>query len=690
MVSFGFGHGAGRHRSQIMASGEFIHQSELLPSSAWDGTAGSGFSAPPADPLRITAKPALRLLTPDYQHFTDSMEVGVLALANNGGTLIGGIDRVRFHFEGNTVDVTEPEFRTFTRFDGSTYQCLGYWIVLSKPVSQTGDAHLYIEAVPSDPAMQRRVLGPLSYCPVETLHDYSVTVTPSTPEVVGANYHNVSNALHFFKGVNAQNPHINITEADPSGFYSLPSRSPNYYGATGRCMIEAETPVKFGFPSFVSDGANSFRPLYAGLHFKGSNIIFDVVHLSRIAQEQATTDNWIWFEGVRLINSASSPYWRAGTRPFFMFVEAGTGSWFTNCDSEYVNDPFRSSTLALGCTIRDGYNDCFMDTECALHNRVTNWNSTDPWQTYVPSLTIVGPSGATLSLAGGNETNVRTFTAKVNGQAIGTFRVRPTQSAYSAATAPDYDPLSSGEGYFVQDVADWLNSFSGWSATVLTNERRATAMAFGQNKGVAFANIDVSGSGQTFSTYFDVHTDLFKQNVNGPEENVVWGFTHATGVKGQAFFVTEETGARDWFIIDNAIHNIPDPNLIQLSFDHSHVVIAHNTVPNQSMLLRSSQDYTPDDFTLTSCNVLQDIYWSADGPLGTGTIKDNVINAGETYPATSIRTVIAGTSTTKVPGAQTGDFAPSGDLLTNLVAPTLGLDLNNQPRSNPASAGALN
>ncbi|MHA7820219.1 MAG: hypothetical protein ACX930_11285 [Erythrobacter sp.] len=690
MPGFGFGHSPGRARPQLLSlAGVPTGLAQLWPGSGWDGSAGSGFSTLPEDPVRITAKPALRLLEPDYQWFTDSLTIGALALANDGGTLIGGIDRVRFHYEGNTLDVLEPTFRTLTRFDGSTYGCLGYWCNLSKPAGQSGDAHLYIEAIPADATMQSRILGPLSYCPVDTLHDFDLTVSPSQPAVAGVNYQDVTPALQFLKSVGAQNPRIRITEPHPSGYYGLPTSSPNYPGGTGRCLIEADVPVAFGFPSYVSDIANSFRALYGGLHFRGSNIIFDAVHMARIAQEQAVTNNWVWLDGVEITSSTTTPYWRAGTRPFFMFVESGTGSWFTECSSERINDPFRSATLARGNIVSDGYNDCFMDTECAVHNLVTDWNSTDPWQTYVPSLTVAGPTGAALSLAGGNETNVRTFTAKVSGTSVATFKVRPTETQYNLATAPGFDATTAGEGYFIQDVADWLNSLPGWTATVLNNDRRATAMSFGTNKGVAFSDVDVSGAGQTFTTYFDVHTDLFKQNVNGPEENVVWAFNRATGVKGQVFFVTEETGARDWFILNNAVENLSDPNLIQLSFDHSHVVIAHNTVPNQPMLLRSSQDYTPDSYAMIACNVIQDLYWSLDGPLGSGTIKDNILDFDKDPPASSTGTVTAGTFPSKVPGAASGDFTPAGELLTNLVDPVFSPDIAGLGRLTTTAAGAL-
>lgn len=52
----------------------------------------------PTDPVRTAAKPALRLLMPPRQRFTNTLVVRVVALANNGGLFIGEIDCVRLNF----------------------------------------------------------------------------------------------------------------------------------------------------------------------------------------------------------------------------------------------------------------------------------------------------------------------------------------------------------------------------------------------------------------------------------------------------------------------------------------------------------------------------------------------------------------------------------------------------------------
>lgn len=679
----------------------------LEPSAGWDGTASSGFGgaygAVPSDPTRTTAKPVCRLLEPDFQFYTDEIIVGVAAYANNGGTVQGGIDYVRFHYEGNTTDISEPALRTFTRYDGTTYNCLGYWVTLKKPTGtwDTSDAaNLYIEAVPTDGTMQNRVIGPYKFTPTDTLHDFEIDIDNNAAVVAGSSYQDIPTALAYLKGQSAQNPKLTIKSTDTNAYHDLNASGGNYAGGNGRCLIVAETSATFAFSSYTSDADNSMRPLYGGIHVRGTNITFDCEFIARITQEQATTDNGIWLESVKFTNTGSTPYWRAGTRPFFMFVERQSIFWMTECYSDTINDPYSGADLARGCVANGGYNDFGQGAHCVIHCIAQNWNSTTPWQTYVDAITITGPSGATLSLSGGNETSARTFTAKESGSPVGTFVVGTTEARYNTATAGGYDPTTAGEGYFIQDVADWLNSLTGWTATVLDNTRRASAFSdyrggAGGSKGVAFTDVDVT-SATTFQTYFDVHTDFLKQVSGENVENVLWAFNQATDVKGQVFFVTEANGAQDWMIINNAVHNVVDANLIQITVrdtatdDHKHVVIAHNTVPNQACLLRTSYTgYNPDAYCLVANNVFLDLYWSAEGARGSMTIKDNVIDTGYAALDTSTGTVTEGTALTKIPGLESGDFTPGGELLTNLKTPVITRDTYTESRAASDAAGAV-
>ena len=133
------------------------------PSAGWNGTAATGFGgaygAVPTDPTRTTAKPALRLLVPPGQFFTDTLVVGVAAAANNDGSMANnGLSGVTFHFEGNTAVVSEPTLRTFADANGNNVTYLGQWVTLKKPTGTSGEAQLYVTATPADARIMASML----------------------------------------------------------------------------------------------------------------------------------------------------------------------------------------------------------------------------------------------------------------------------------------------------------------------------------------------------------------------------------------------------------------------------------------------------------------------------------------------------------------------------------------------------
>ncbi len=674
----GLGHGIARKRPQFLgALGNTRAIARLLPGLLWDGTEGTGFATIPVDPERQTAKPALRLLEPPNQHFTNSLIVGALAFANNGGTLIDGIQKVRFHFEGNAIDVFGPSTRTLRRADGSDYQCLGYWVELRKPLHESGPGQLYIEAFPTDPTMQNRIIGPYRFSPVVQLHDYDLTVTPSQP-VSSTNFHEVNDALDFLKVEEADNPRIHITEPHPDGFYGLPISGGTYAGGRGRCLIQATTPVTFGNPEYTTDAAATMRPRYDGLHFYGGNITFDMRYVSQIVDEKL--GELPWFDGVNFTISGAGrgEYWRDGTRPLPWI--ARNGAWWTECSFDNVKEPVIFSPLARGCIMEEGYGDVATDALCVVGNRINDWTSAPVWQENADAITISGPANSTISIAGGNDTNGRVITADVSGSSVGTFTVGSGETYFTGAI---------GDGYTIQDVADWINGLAGWNAVVIDNTRRASALSLAGQKGAAVTDIDTS-IGATFVTYFDLHTDWYSQNQAGPDENVISFGNVTSGFKGQSIFVTADKGAKDFFFVNDAFDNEPDLNLSQLEGPHSHVVIAHVSSTTQNLLLRVQTDYNPDNYCLIANNAFSAITWSSVGtPDPDLTIANNVLDGSSTIPQFSTGTTIAGTPQTKFASAATGDFTAAGDLLNNAKVSAFEFDGQGRPRGAVEPAGAL-
>lgn len=672
----------------------------LVPAAEWTGVAGSGFAGVPGDPVRTTAKPALRLLVPPNQRFTDTLTVGVMAFANANGTLIGGIDRVRFHFEGRSLDIVAPRLHTITDANGVQRRYWGYWINLVRPTGKQGDARLYVEAIPADATMQRRVIGPFTFFPRATLYDSVLTVDPDAPAVAGRNYHTVGAAIGYHRSNANEATLVTVLKPLTEDLGATVPSGTAYVGK-GYCTVTATAPVVFAKSSFAGDAAAQFRPRINRLHFRGESITFDMRFVSSLWKEDSV-DGEHWLDGCRFINSAGRySLWRAGFRPYGHLVRGSP--FFTEAAFVDVADACNLAQLARGCTMVRGYNDFSGDGRCVVYNRIEGLDSTDGWLQDVPALTVTytGPAAtATLAISGPADTNSRTITA-VWGSNTASFIVGKTEALYNMALASGYNPVTAGQGYFVQNVADWLNSLPGWSATVLDNSRRASALALPGGKGAPFAAQSVKNSMLTLVTCFDLHGDFYQQRFGGLTENCIIALNWGRDMRGQNVFLSGDVVCNDFMVVGNAFSNVPADNgyaiWTQVSSQcdrtpHSHVVFVHNTMPTQRLMLRADNaSYNPDAYCLIANNAMLNVAW-----VGTPTathldivIKDNVIDTGFSAPTGATGTVIGGDYTSKFANSLTGDFTPTGILASNLKTPAWSFGAPGLAAQALAPAGAL-
>lgn len=257
-------------------------------------------------------------------------------------------------------------------------------------------------------------------------------------------------------------------------------------------------------------------------------------------------------------------------------------------------------------------------------------------------------------------------------------------------------------GYFVQDVADWINSLPGWSATVIDNTRRGSFLGRSAGRGLGFAAQNVKNTTLQLVTCFDAHADFY-QRLPGTPENVIIAFNRGTKMRGQDIFFANASGRCDDFIVvGNAFSNIPSTSgpygiFTQTSSQfagtpHSHVVFVHNTLPTQRLLLRADDaGYNNDAYCLIANNALMNLMY-----LGTPqqqhlnvAIENNVIDSGFVAPAGSIGTVTDGDYTSKHVNALAGDFAPAGVLAASTFAPVAELDEAEEAKLTNRPAGAL-
>ena len=440
----------------------------IAPAAGWTGVAGSGFASVPTDPVRTSAKPAMRPIVVHRQAFTDEILVGVYAGANNRGSMMGnmGLEKVRVRYEGNVIDIAQPGFETVVDANGQSRSYFGWWARLQHD-GRNGVAHVYYEAIPSDATMQSRVIGPFRMLPSASMYDYDLEVAPSQPEIAGQRYQSERAAFNYLRAQSAQHPRIRIAEP---GTYSIDGPVYKYTNGQGLCRIEASVPITIAKSEQSKD---ELRLYYDGLWFNGANITIDMRYIARFRLEP--TDQGYWFDGVSIIHSGGrDEMWSSGQRPVPHI--ASENSHYTECDISGFHNQGGRVALARGCSYALGGADCFSNALCVVDCNFADWDSSN-WSNEVPALAVqyTGAGGsATLELTNANEANGRTFTARVDGASVGTFTVKN-----------DTGSAAAGTNYTVQNVADWLNGLAGWTASVLDDTRRATALGLPGTKGTA-------------------------------------------------------------------------------------------------------------------------------------------------------------------------------------------------------------
>lgn len=700
MGRLGFGFRSGGRRMATSAGLTVI----VTPSAAWTGVEGSGFSgAPPADPVRVTAKPACRLITPPRQWFTDYQLVGVMAAANANGSLLDtlGLEKVIVHYEGNSLAIPRPSFQTLRDANGTLRTYYGWWAYLRHD-GRNGFAHVYFEAVPRDATMQRRVIGPYLYAPQASQHLLEVEVAATPAEIPGQRYRTIGAALAWLKGQDptARNPRLTITEA---GTYDMTvSSGVSFAGLKGYVTIEASVPgVVIGKTGYTTDAEARLKHNAFPLHIKGANITLDLWNVTELdGGLGGYNDGMHWLDGIAI--TSTSPL-----APFDLLRGEKTDQfgwrvrgypWLTECQISRIADSMSRVSLARGCTLDRVTYDIATQSLCVMDCRVIEhtgafWNT--DWN--VASVTYTGPEAtATLERSGGAAENGATFTARW-GSSSATFEV---------GNAEDYYTGTRGNGYDVGDVVAWLNTLPGWNATLLMPEAEtwiAARLSTQGKKGTSFAATNVKDTTLALFVGWHRHADFFQHGAGDFENAIFWGNTVELAETQNVFISTTKTNghSRDIVFVNNVFRNNPvpldfyDPTAISSQLGRannvqSHIVLVHNTWVNQRLLIRADvSNFTMDSYCLIAGNTMRALDLAGGGTEPNVVLADNHVHGGTGTPAGSTGTTAGGDDTTLFVDAANADFRPAGALLANLKPRRVKFDRTATPRAPSDAAGAL-
>ncbi|MEP3052420.1 MAG: hypothetical protein ABJP48_06695 [Erythrobacter sp.] len=651
----------------------------IAPGSTWDGAAGSGFTDIPQDPVRVTAKPILRMITVPRQRFGSRQLVGVRAAANNGGSLFDseGLSHVRVYYEGNTIDIPSPSLQIIREADGLSRCYWGWWCELE--YSGDGASEVYFEAVPLDVSIQNRVIGPFRFFPNSADWDFDISVDSQASEVVGQSYQNLNTAVAWLKSQGATGQcRVKILTA---GDVNFTNRNWNRGAGAGWLVVEAMVPgVRFIQARNTNGLTTFFRPKCEPICYR--NCEFDFAGSSEYLFEAsynggAGIENW--FDGCTFTNSNGREDLVRGRPRNIIFTTFRGSHWFTAGSYSNLWNCAVQHQLVRGCQFTSCWSDLANGTSAFIGNTVQDFDGRH-FREGIAALRVSydGPDASATIRASGATT--KTITLQQNSTDIGIFIVRDTNTAFLEDT-----------NYSIQHVADWINSFPDWSATLLDNSLAAFSLSTETGSPqTGFSAQDVKTAPIDLWARFDIHADVYQVGDNASPENIAICENQLWDINAQTFFLSG-VSHKDFLMVNNAVQNeIPVGDRSQFSGEHSHIVFAHNSLATQPMLLRSDngQDYDPDPYCLISANSLTGLEWT--GEVDADLIVDtNHIHSDEIAPEGSIGTTIGGDETSLYGNAANGDFAPSGQLLSQGTTAIILRDLNCARRSTFGAIGAI-
>ena len=675
----------------------------LTPASAWNGAAGSGYASIPADPVRTTAKPALRLITPPFQWFTDAIEIGVMAAANESGTLFNtlGIEAVTFYFEGHSVTVDAPRWHTITTTRGPrTY--FGWWVRLRKPAGRAGHGHLYAEATARDATMQKRVIGPFTYSPQTTMHDAELTIAPSQTPITGARYASLTTAIAWCKANAKANPLLTITEP---GIYNFGTSTGELYTNPGYINVTANVPGVVIGRTQAATGASNMLNDRSKLHLFGANLTLDFSNCLVLEQAAAAPSSVAhlshWLDGVTMTSGeppgANSDWAGSGVPRSVLTPRMITGQpWLTEIEVEGLHNSMIGAQLIRGCNAEHLGADIANSTACILQSRFFG-NDNSFWNDDRPAFDIhyTGPeTSATLARTG----NVLGSNGGIWNCTIGgvTYSFNTGRQAY----------FTGADGRYFADLVACLNTLPDITATlrIAPFDRVASSGSLPGFAGQGFAATDIKTAPLTIVSNCDIHPDFYQHPGGSELENTIIAYNQVLACKGQILFLSPPTpeprSERDVLIFGNIFHqgSAPGAPLVggsqwgrpNLPLPASHVVIAHNTFVDQQLLIRNEGGgLVADNYCLIRNNTMPALVVLGTSPAPNLTLDGMHLHTGGVVPAGAINTSVGGDQSDLFVDAQGFDFTPSGTLLTNLKPAAMPFDLTRAAFSASAPAGAI-
>jgi hypothetical protein len=661
----------------------------VTASALYNGTEGSGW-APGTEPtpsayrgLTDPRRPVLAAYHPYAgEAYLSDKQILAFAFAK------GGLDACRILFEGTVTNMVAG-FHQLTGEDGVQRTVWGYAADLDHAAIPSGWQRFYLEAVPADPTIDSRIIGPF-WVKRKTGTYWDATLT--FPTSAGGTYADLKAAVVAAKTApynTSSYDHIRIQPLVTHTHDLGPTAAGRNWGGTtsakkGIIAILPDPGVELTILSSTwptgGAGENSgiWRPAVEGLKIcKGVKI--DVARLIVLYQEP-NQRRW-HLAGCEIFDSngrynnigplgfnAVNPSAQYSDRPSprnTPVILAGTFcteiSYHDVQNGLYGPQILRFSSIAR--TADDTSNPIQNLWQIQVSNDYDDVNSV-PWRTsnLAMQLSYSGPATvATYSVSGGgiSGANLRKLTLTLDGVSTDydAFTYKLPSDACAAINAV-------GNGWTATPVSDtWaLSGIGGIGVVAPTNCKNVTVNVV---------------------TAFDVHADGYQFASNTNNENVtVLNATWINVDSTQIFFFA--VGNASNFMADVLFGNCSGVRVgstvtkSQFAGKHDNVLFYHNNLINQDLTLRTtvtapSSPYTPTNCEIAGC-LFETLTWGNTATSGVAIANNHIMNGS--VPAGATGTIQGGTPATLVPNYATGDFTPAGALLSNEIMPYLPFDAN--------------
>ncbi len=467
------------------------------PHANWNGSAGSGASAP-ADPVRTGPKAIGQFMTCSGQRVSTQLLLKIPCDA------YGGIKQVNISGDCAAATITGMSVLDFVDVNGVSRKEFYHAIYLDTPafVAKGGtagarQAKIYAEIVPNNAAVQKRVISFYFY-PEATATDGTYNVG------AGQTYATIRAALSQARTDGRQAPLIQIKT---TGFYEMEDSTWGIHpGGKGFAVITHDqgvvATIRRGAPFNPTNQASwKWTPGWDGIEFRGSGIVIDTRNTTQMVMNAKPC----FLNGCKITNSIGtrdSLYWNKEPHPGW---SPSTPSWWQYHRFEFGPATTSYQLAVVGGTSNGTWGDIYTHTPIVYgcHDEAASgaW-----YRTYMPAITVrySGAGSATIAKTGGNGSGDIVLTDPAGTK---TINLGAIDNLVEIAT-----------------VAAAISARSGWSATVHDTSRAARRLV-GQNVGDAngFPATDAKTANIELATFLDFHGDG-TQTYGGVENFIYWNW----------------------------------------------------------------------------------------------------------------------------------------------------------------------